>query len=197
MSVQINCCPVKGRDRFRRLHQRARLACVQLPACTQGHCWPLLTLAPRPDLVWVNAGHPGWGHRRPGCQQTGQATVSQAWGSCPHTLLTCLCDIWKSQAWCLGLAVVLFPMHVPADWVMRYWDLSFQRLWDELGSSYGLRRCFSSSVAQFGLKRRRTLVLNFFQLCLLGACAVLMYVREAAVLQQGQKNLKALLAQAS
>lgn len=64
MSVQINCCPVKGRDRFRRPHQRAHLASVQVPACTQGGCWPLLTLTLCPDLAWVNAGCPGWGHRR-------------------------------------------------------------------------------------------------------------------------------------
>lgn len=56
MSVQINCCPVKGRDRFRRPHQRARLAGVQLPACTQGDCWPLLTLTLCPDLAWSMLG---------------------------------------------------------------------------------------------------------------------------------------------
>lgn len=46
-------------------------------------------------------------------------------------------------------AVAPFPTCIPAGWIMRYWDLSFQRLWDELGSSHGLEdvlQFFCSSV---------------------------------------------------
>lgn len=114
LSVQINCCPVKGRDRFRHPHQRARLAAVQLPACSQGTaglCWPLLTLTPCPHLAWVNAGGPGWGHRgldRQLCTRAGAHALTLHWHVCAVS--------GKSQVWGSGLAVVPFPMHVPADW---------------------------------------------------------------------------------
>lgn len=176
MSVQINCSPVKGRDCFRHPHQRALLAGVQrLPAhramlaSADPHTVPRARLA-QCWVPWLRSLEPG------------PAAVCQGWGWCPGTADTSVPYLGRASLG-LGAGSASFP-HAGPSWLgMRYWDLS----------SCGLSWCFSSSVAQFSPKRRHSLVLNCFHLVCweTGQCQ---HVREAAVLQQGQKNLKALLA---
>lgn len=103
MSVQINCCPVKGRDRFQHPHQRALLAGVQLPACTQGDRWPLLTLTLCPELAWLTAGCPGSGH------WSWTDSCVPGLGLVPWYCWQICTVPGQSQVWGWGQAVLPFP----------------------------------------------------------------------------------------
>lgn len=152
MSVQTNCCPVKGRDHFSSpLPNWHALANVQLPPChvgaIAGLCCPLrcarallggaqVGLAAIMPGTMLEACRMGDCVPKPGFASSRFADVSTLYLGRARS---------APQVW----AVAPFPTCVPSGWIMRYLDLPFQGIWDELGSSYGLEevlRFFYSSV---------------------------------------------------
>lgn len=198
MSVQINCCPVKGRARSLAPSPAGTLwpvsGCLPaqsgqslssaVPQTVPGHCLEEHWLAK------IMLGTIPAACRMGGCvPETGFASHRFADVSVLY--------LGRAGSASQVQAVAPFPTCVPSGWIVRYLDLPFQRLWDELGSSYGLEEVlqfFCSSVqCQEEAPSGPELLppLSSASLCNIKAEII------PAVLQKDQKNLKALLAQAS
>jgi len=172
MSVQINRCPVKGRD----------CSVDALPLAT---LWPVSSCLPaEPGQSLAPAPLPGGALAGLAEAMPGTIPAAQGTGDCmpePGLVLHRSADVsmpypgragWGGQV----RAVAPFPTSVPSGWIMRCLDLPFQSLWGGMGWDgmgwdgmgwalpKGLRRHFRFSVVQSDLKRKHYVVLNCFHL---------------------------------